>query len=367
MLRVASFVGVPVVLLGALAWAIAFSAIYSEPITRVVASTWIYQAVPSAATLSWDGGSAQLPITELALTPGNPGNIQLDSRTLLPIQPDGKLGTTWPTLKNLKFTLNKVEGSGTVQLTLMDAEANAPLKDVQQKVDAKNTAFALGDPGIKQGKPYYFILQLTQGDLVSARTSRIGTETWDDPLPWGGIAERGFNAFYQGLRKETKNTDGSITISYDGQIENYAEDDPSKLPLVLNWLDSADYISMSSNRLYGSIPRLPWRFPMTTEYYRALLGGELGFELAADFNSFPRLGPITFNSQELPQKLAVPATYGGQRPGQFFVPYPTAVSTGKSMIRSAGSSGRKCSGTGTMSHRLTIKVSPVSSRSARPR
>ena len=320
-LRIASFVGVPVVLVGTFAWAIAFSGIYREPITRVVASTWMYQNVPSAATLSWDGGSAQLPVTELALTPGTPGNIQLDSRFLLPIQPDGKLGTEWPTLKNLKFTLNKVDGSGTVQLTLMDAEANAPMLDVKMPVDAQNTSFTLGNPDIKQGKPYYFLLQLAQGESVTARTSRIGTETWDDALPWGGIAERGFNSFYEGVWKQEQ--DGRI--SYAGQIENYAEDDPGKLPLVLNWLDSADYISMSSNRLYGSIPRLPWRFPMTTEYYRALLGGELGFELTADFNSFPRLGSITFNSQEMPQKLARPdGVLGGQRPGQFFVPYPTA-------------------------------------------
>ena len=260
-------------------------------------------------------------MTELALTPSTPGQIQLDSRFLLPIQPDGKLGADWPTLKNLKFTLNKVEGSGTVQLTLMDAEANAPMLDVKLPVDGQNTSFSLGNPDIKQGKPYYFLLQLTQGQSVSARTSRIGTETWDDALPWGGIAERGFNSFYQGVWKQEQ--DGRI--SYAGQIENYAEDDPGKLPLVLNWLDSADYISMSSNRLYGSIPRLPWRFPMTTEYYRALLGGELGFELTADFNSFPRLGPITFNSQEMPQKLARPdGVLGGQRPRQFFVPYPTA-------------------------------------------
>ncbi len=323
--RLSSVVVTPLILFGTLLWAIAFSGIYREPITRVVASTWIYQNVPTAATLSWDGGSAQLPITELALTPGTPANIQLDSRFLLPIQPDGKLGTEWPSLKNLKLILNKVEGSGNVQLTLMDAEANAPIADVQHSITASSTTFSLASANLQQGKPYYFILQLTQGESISARTSRIGTETWDDALPWGGIAERGFGSFYQGLWKQVKNKDGSITTNYEGQIENYAEDDPSKLPLVLNWLDSADYISMSSNRLYGSIPRLPWRFPMTTEYYRALLGGELGFELAADFNSFPRLGPITFNSQELPQKLARPdGALGGDRPGQFFVPYPTA-------------------------------------------
>ena len=46
---------------------------------------------------------------------------------------------------------------------------------------------------------------------------------------------------------------------------------------------------MSSNRLWGSIPRLPMRYPMSTEYYKLLAEGKLGFELAGRFTSFPTI------------------------------------------------------------------------------
>jgi hypothetical protein len=49
---------------------------------------------------------------------------------------------------------------------------------------------------------------------------------------------------------------------------------------------------MSSNRLLGSIARLRGRYPMTSRYYRAMLSGQLGFEVAADITSYPALGPL---------------------------------------------------------------------------
>ena len=56
-------------------------------------------------------------------------------------------------------------------------------------------------------------------------------------------------------------------------------------------LSQSDYINVTSNRLYGSIPRIPQRYPMTTEYYRRLFAGDLGFKLVATFTSYPTLGP----------------------------------------------------------------------------
>jgi hypothetical protein len=64
---------------------------------------------------------------------------------------------------------------------------------------------------------------------------------------------------------------------------------------MLTKLKNADYITLSSNRLYGSIPRMPRRFPFTIEYYRMLFSGELGFALEKIFSSYPSLGGLTFN------------------------------------------------------------------------
>ncbi|MFQ6101717.1 MAG: DUF2298 domain-containing protein [Anaerolineae bacterium] len=91
---------------------------------------------------------------------------------------------------------------------------------------------------------------------------------------------------------------------YDGfEMQHYDEDTAEKRQQLLDWLDRADYIALASNRLYASIPRLPARYPLTTEYYRALFAGELGFELMADFTSCPALGPFQFPDQENPFPL----------------------------------------------------------------
>ena len=87
------------------------------------------------------------------------------------------------------------------------------------------------------------------------------------------------------------------------EMQHYHEDTWDKRLQLFDWLDRADYIALASNRLYSSIPRLRARYPLTTEYYRALFAGELGFELLADFTSYPALGPFVFPDQECPFPL----------------------------------------------------------------
>ena len=72
---------------------------------------------------------------------------------------------------------------------------------------------------------------------------------------------------------------------------------PTKLDHLVTALDQADVLSLSSNRLYDSIPRLPMRYPMMVRYYRMLFSGELGFKRVAEFTSYPRLFGIDFPDQ----------------------------------------------------------------------
>ena len=104
-------------------------------------------------------------------------------------------------------------------------------------------------------------------------------------------------------------------------MANYDADTPEKRDQLFSWLDRADYIFLASNRLYASMSRLPERYPLTNAYYRALFAGELGFELAADYTSYPALGPFRFPDQEIPYPLQ-PAAYTAQR--QWQVPLPPA-------------------------------------------
>ena len=83
----------------------------------------------------------------------------------------------------------------------------------------------------------------------------------------------------------------------------YENDTPHKLDGMADHLARADYILFYSNRLYGTITRLPERYPVTSAYYRQLFGGELGYRLANVETSYPNLAGVTL----------VDDTYG--RPG----------------------------------------------------
>lgn len=118
--------------------------------------------------------------------------------------------------------------------------------------------------------------------------STLAGEHWDDSLPLP-------------LRDQPAPATAFETV----QFEWYAEDAPEKLEKCLEMLDRVDYIILSSNRLYDSIPRLPMRYPMTVKYYDALFAGELGFERAAEFTSYPKLLGIEFPDQGAEEAFSV--------------------------------------------------------------
>ncbi|MBP8997714.1 MAG: hypothetical protein KBG10_05455 [Anaerolineaceae bacterium] len=128
--------------------------------------------------------------------------------------------------------------------------------------------------------------------------------SWDDALP---VNLYGYNTF--GFQ------DGIYGNHLN--LELYWDDDAEKLERLTSALDQTDAIFISSNRQWGTIPRVPERYPLTTEYYRALIGcpaekdllwcysvakpgmftGELGFELAAVFQNDPQIGNWRINDQ----------------------------------------------------------------------
>ena len=116
--------------------------------------------------------------------------------------------------------------------------------------------------------------------------STLANEHWDWGPPLRVDGHDPFGGMYNGL-----------------EMRLYDEDTWDKRSQLFDWLDRADYIILGSNRLYASISRLPARYPLTTAYYRTLFAGELGFELVADFTSYPALGPFQFPDQENPFPL----------------------------------------------------------------
>ena len=94
------------------------------------------------------------------------------------------------------------------------------------------------------------------------------------------------------------------------ELEIYNPDNPIKREQMAELLADADYLVFYSSRLYGTIPRLPERYPATSDYYHALFRGELGFEIAHLETSYPNLFGVslehdTFGRPGLPEPQAL--------------------------------------------------------------
>jgi YYY domain-containing protein len=100
----------------------------------------------------------------------------------------------------------------------------------------------------------------------------LAIEHWDDALPLGLRADGELRTISE---YET------VTMAL------YEPDNDIKFQHITDSLRRADYVVLSSNRLYGSIPRLPHRYPLTTRYYDELFAEELGFHLEKQFTSYP--------------------------------------------------------------------------------
>ena len=113
--------------------------------------------------------------------------------------------------------------------------------------------------------------------------STLATEEWDMLLP--------LPLDVNGQPRRIEEYDVRILPLYD------EPDDGAKWRALATDLADSDYVILASRRLYGSIPRLPERYPVTTGYYDALLSGDLGFVLTGEFSRGPtwlnpRIAPL---------------------------------------------------------------------------
>ncbi|MBI5959148.1 MAG: hypothetical protein HY866_10460 [Chloroflexi bacterium] len=131
---------------------------------------------------------------------------------------------------------------------------------------------------------------------------------WDDPVPWP-VCPLPDDMVYRddlpsGLSKYTCAAIDMYGGYYQGiELWMVAEDNDQKYQAMTNALDQADYIVITSNRFYDTVTRMPMRWPMTTEFYKALFAGEVGFEHIRTFDSVPTLGPFRIADQILPSRI----------------------------------------------------------------
>ncbi len=129
----------------------------------------------------------------------------------------------------------------------------------------------------------------------------VTSEVWDDGLPILVPAARPGPGY--GLTRAGHVIDPG---EYNNlALDLYAEDTPQKAAQLAQQLASANVIVLSSQRLVGSIPKLPDRYPMTTRYYQLLFAGKLGFHLAAQFQNPPHLLGLTASDAGADESFSV--------------------------------------------------------------
>ncbi|MBU4226459.1 MAG: glycosyltransferase family 39 protein, partial [Chloroflexi bacterium] len=313
------------VLVATAGWALAFTSIYTRTETRLAASRWIYQNIPGPINLrlqipdgttyrvgavhsTYSAHNQPLPFHGTPIQPGLP------FETAFFAQRDGIL--TDILLAHVADRVGAAHSTGTRPATLSLSLALAPNPTPEQILataslttdftptkDLRGEAYTLmlnRPVAVTKGQTYFLRLENTDGALTLSGAAVANETDWDLGLPFRTEYD-GFGGIYQG--------------GLNFQV--YWPDNAEKLARFTDTLNQADYIFIPSNHQFSQIVRLPERYPLTTVYYRELLGcppekeiiwcynlaqpgdfqGNLGYDLAAVFESYPTLGPLVINDQ----------------------------------------------------------------------
>jgi len=122
-------------------------------------------------------------------------------------------------------------------------------------------------------------------------------EQWDDALPF----VVGDHVPYIYTQLSYADASGQQQTGLD----LYGDDTTAKARQLANLLSKVDVLTMATDRLDKSIPRLPLRYPLTIHYYQLLFGGQLGFHLAAEFQNHPNLFGITLDDSNADESYSV--------------------------------------------------------------
>ena len=94
--------------------------------------------------------------------------------------------------------------------------------------------------------------------------STLLNEHWDDALPL------------------------SASNQYNIQLLSvFDPDSPEKWAKMNTMLESGDYLILTSNRGWGSMPTVPERYPLMTKFYTDLFAGKLQYKKVKEFTSYP--------------------------------------------------------------------------------
>ena len=119
---------------------------------------------------------------------------------------------------------------------------------------------------------------------------------YHSPHPWLAASNWFYENVPQGAVVAVEEWDHPLPLDAAGyevrELPIFDEDTPEKWAKMMETLAGADYVVIASRRGYATLARWPERYPLTVRYYQLLFEGGLGFEPAACFGRYPRLGPL---------------------------------------------------------------------------
>jgi YYY domain-containing protein len=303
-------------------WALMFTNIYRNMLTRVQATHWIWETVPGDFAMRVEGAPDTTPLINIGLF--NRGGVENQLETHASILEPG-LNYTQAFIAPADGTITSVHiphlgavnpGAATLRLTITGEEINgAPLATGEIEGEFTRDNHVIGDSyditltpplEVTAGQGYN-LTALIDGSPLYITGSIVSHEgAWDDPVPTivcslpAGItlADDPPPGLKNARNCNSRNAYSALVNGYS--LSMALDDIDLKRDNLKLALDNTDYIVISSNRFYDSLARNPGRWPMTVDYYNALFSGELGFEVAAVFQETFELGPLRVSDQHLP-------------------------------------------------------------------
>jgi hypothetical protein len=269
---------IALVTLGTAAWAYMFvDAVYLHEHTRIQASRWIIHNVPGPFNVMV-GTGADLRSEPVPAPDGmtlSQGSSYLQSFTTdvdgpvaqITIAHGAAVGTA-PVNLRVQLSLDPYGGQSLGETTLQVGPAlSGDPRGGPAKAEFNGVT-------IQKGRTYYLRATPVDGKVTISRTV-LTNETWDEGLPVRVEGYDPFGQLYTGLDMQVRFTDTA-----------------EKRRGILEDLSQADVVILPSQRSIWASSRIPLTYPMSMEYYRALFGGQLGFQPIAHFEAPFNLGPL---------------------------------------------------------------------------
>lgn len=271
-------VGIAVAFFSSLAGGLGIAASHHLTHTRIEASNYLFKTIPApiriepsqaVATIREDGPFSETRVFTVDLE-NPPGSPPIESIHFARVESIGQdpapirtpLGKSSPPV----FELTLRSSSGKVFWNGTSPAKEQPVQEV---------VFEIGKISVPEPGPIHVELKAQLGSSGEFRVTRPGIAhetSWDDGLPLGLPNHPPYEALYApGLN-----------------LELFQEDGPEKAQKIAVTLDRADWIVSSSQRVWGSVGRLPKLYPMTQIFLRELAGCENGEEVPACYRAIAR-------------------------------------------------------------------------------